>query len=499
MTRHSHSLKLLPAEVQLQLPDGAPLRDALETLGMEFPCGGQGRCHGCRVRILEGALRATQLDETRLSHAELAAGWRLACRHTVTNDLALQIAQWETPRPADSLIAPLSQREDLGIAIDLGTTTLAAQLVDLKTGQVLAAHSSGNPQTHHGADALNRAAYAVQGGQRELQRQIRERLGQLVFKLQHGGHTPQPIGRVLIAGNTIMHHLFCGVDLSPLADNPFLPLNPAAFQFTGAELGWALSERATVEVLPCLSGLAGGDTLAAIYASGLHEYAELSALVDLGTSVEIVVGNRDRLLCTTLDIGPVFEAVGISGGMRAGPGAIVQAEAHGNFIECHVFGGGSPHGLCGSGLVDAIAAGLHLHWISPDGHLPQHPSLHLAGHFSVSAAEVQAVLQAKATVAAGLRVLTARLDRSLEDLKAVQLAGAFGNCISHEGARRIGLLPVPAERVRHIGDAALHGTRMMLLDPPARWESIRHQLEYVDLNGDAELESARAAELRFPM
>lgn len=497
MTRHPHTLKLLPSEIEMTLPDGASLRQALEPRGVEFPCGGRGHCHGCRVRIVEGSLRATALDEQVLPHAELAAGWRIACRHQVTADVALQVAQWQTPLPNAIPGAPQPLREDLGIAIDLGTTSLAAQLVDLKTGQVLAVNSAVNPQARHGADALSRVAYALDGGQRELQRQIREQLGHIVNHLQHGGRTPQPVGQVLISANTIMHHLFCGVDLAPLAENPFLPLNSAGFRFTGAELGWSLSERAVVEVLPCLSGLAGGDTLAAIHACGMAEQVALTALVDFGTSVEIVLGNRDRLLATTLDLGPIFEAGGVAGGMRAAPGAIAQAEARPNFIESYVIGGGPPHGICGSGLVDAVAAGRQLHWVSTDGRLPMHSSLPLTGHFSVSAADVQAVLNAKATVVAAMKIMSARLGQPLDAMRTLYVAGAYGNCPSYEGAQRLGLLPVPPERVHHMGDAALRGTRMLLVAPSKQPEAIRSRLEYVDLSGDAEMESARAAEMQF--
>jgi uncharacterized 2Fe-2S/4Fe-4S cluster protein (DUF4445 family) len=497
MTRHPHTLKLLPSEIEMTLPDGASLRQALEPRGVEFPCGGRGHCHGCQVRIVEGALRATALDEQVLTHADLAAGWRIACRHQVTADVALQVAQWETPLADATPGSPQSPREDLGIAIDLGTSTLAGQLVDLKTGHVLGVNCATNPQTRHGLDALSRLAYALDGGQRELQRQIREQLSHVVYNLQHGGRTPQPVGQVLIAANTIMHHLFCGVDLTPLAENPFLPLNAAGFRFTGAELGWSLSERAVVEVLPCLSGLAGGDTLAAIHACGMAERPELTALVDFGTSVEIVLGNRDRLLATTLDLGPLFEAGGITGGMRAAPGAIAQAEARPNFIESYVIGGGPPHGICGSGLVDAVAAGLQLQWVSTDGRLPMHSSLPLTGHFSIGAADVQAVLHAKATVVAALRVMAAKFGQPLENVRALYVSGAYGNCPSFEGAQRLGLLPVARERVQYVGDAALRGTRMMLVAPSRQTDAIRSRLEYVDLCGDAEMESARAAEMQF--
>jgi uncharacterized 2Fe-2S/4Fe-4S cluster protein (DUF4445 family) len=304
---------------------------------------------------------------------------------------------------------------------------------------------------------------------------------------------------VALVGNTVMHHLFCGVSVAPLARHPFESPRLDRCRFAPAELGWKLPAAAVVEFLPCLGGFVGSDILAGIVATGLHESAELAALIDLGTNGEIVVGHRGRLLCTSTAAGPAFEGARISMGMRAAPGAIGEVRVELGKIVCRTLDGGAPRGLCGSGLVDAVAAGLELGRIAASGRMTEGASLPLAGAVTLSQGDVRELQLAKGAIAAGLQLLAARLSASLDDIRRVHLAGAFGNYVSRASARRIGLLHFPVERIVASGNTALHGARRALFEEPAAWEAIRRRVKHVALNEDPRFQDVYAAEMSFPV
>ena len=538
MISKTHMFDLAPAGLHLDVVRGAPLQEILFAHGVEFPCGGRGRCRGCRVRVLGGSLPVTSEEERLLTPAELADGWRLACRHEVAGDLRLELAQWEMPVLDDASTFAFTPREGLGVAVDLGTTTLVAQLVDLQTGDVFAVRSALNAQARHGADVMSRIEFAMQGGQGELTKLIRDQISGLIGQLMapgeagvspsidsqqthgrdaratwHGrpAHVPEsfknrdapgrsapPLARVALVGNTVMHHLFCGLSVAPLARHPFESSRLDRCRFAPGELGWRLPAATVVEFLPCLGGFVGSDILAGIVATGLHESAELAALIDLGTNGEIVVGSRARLLCTSTAAGPAFEGARISMGMRAAPGAIGEVRVEQGAIVCRTLGGGEPRGLCGSGLVDAVAAGLELGRIAASGRMTAGASLALAGAVTLSQGDVRELQLAKGAIAAGLQLLAVRLGASLDDIRRVHLAGAFGNYVSRASARRIGLLHFPLERIAAAGNTALHGARRALFEEPAAWEAVRRRVEHVALNEDPRFHDVYAGEMRFP-
>lgn len=517
MNGKRHSLVLSPAGIRLKVPGGTRLQDVLFAQGVEFPCGGRGRCKGCRVKVLRGEFGVTPEEKNLLTEAELQNGWRLTCRHALDGDTELELAQWEMPVLADESSFAFTPGSGLGVAIDLGTTTIAAQLLDLRTGNVLGVETALNAQARHGGDIMSRIEFAVGGGQAELQQLVREQLGGMVSRLEssrrRGNESRIPnrkssepphvgsddgIGRVVIVGNTAMHHLFCGLNVSPLAGHPFEPEQKGRVQFVARELGWKLPDAAVVEFLPCLGGFVGSDILAGIVASGLQDSAEVRALIDLGTNGEVVVGHRERLLCTSTAAGPAFEGARISMGMRAARGAICAVQAEENFLACRVVGGGEPRGVCGSGLVDAVAAGLELEWIHPSGRMANRTTMPLAGRVMLKAADVRELQLAKGAIAAGLRMLTARLGASLDDLQQLHLAGAFGNYISRASAQRIGLLRLPLNRVVAAGNTALHGAKRALFEPTGAWDALAERVEHVALNEDADFHTIFTEEMRFP-
>jgi uncharacterized 2Fe-2S/4Fe-4S cluster protein (DUF4445 family) len=510
---------LIPLGVRLELEAGASLEAALAPHGVEFPCGAAGRCRGCRVRVIEGEIAITPEMRAAFTPAELAAGWRLACRARVESPLMLEVAQWETPVLSDDSTLSFEPHEGVGIAIDLGTTTLVAQAVDLATGAVTGVETALNPQAAWGADVMSRVQYALEGGAARLTSAIRETLGAMISRLPRGPGA----SLVMLAGNTAMHHLFCGLPVEPLAHAPFQPAHDGDAFFTPAELAWNLPSAATVRFLPCLGGFVGSDVLAGILATGIGDSDQLAALVDLGTNGEIVAGNRERLLCASTAAGPAFEAGRIRMGMRASTGAIAHCAVRDGRLECGVIGGGAPRGICGSGLVDAAAAGLDLGAILPNGRLangarewPLMPPVALAQ------SDIRELQLAKGAIAAGLELLVDQVVRApgsarvlqnppavagiapvpeaVEPLSALHLAGAFGNYMNLESARRIGMLRIEAARILPAGNASLRGVKMALLSPSRRdaaIAAIRARTVHIPLASDPRFEETFAARMAF--
>jgi uncharacterized 2Fe-2S/4Fe-4S cluster protein (DUF4445 family) len=499
----SVKIELLPLGKVLEVERGTALQDVLFTHGVEFPCGGRGRCKGCKIKVLKGRLPITEEDGQKLAPAELAEGWRLACRGRAEGDLKIELAQWEAAILTDDSVFAFTPQEGLGIAVDLGTTTIVAQLVDLRTGHVLAVRAGLNAQAKHGADIMSRVEFAVASqGQPVLQKLAREQIGHLTRELlKASARAGREVKEVVVVGNTVMHHLFCGLSLEPLSHYPFEPASPGLQVFQSAGLGWELPGDPAVRFLPCLGSFVGSDILAGLLATRLHESEPLAALIDLGTNGEIVVGNRERMLCASTAAGPAFEGARISMGMRAATGAISEVRAEDGELRCHVLGNAQPRGICGSGLVDAVAAGLDLGWIKPSGRLARGESLVLAEPVSLNQRDVRELQLAKGAIAAGLRILLEHSGAEKDALAQIYLAGAFGNYINQASARRIGLLDFPAEKVKAAGNTALLGAKLALFSlkqHAGAYPEILARVRHVSLNEDERFQDRFVAEMGFP-
>jgi uncharacterized 2Fe-2S/4Fe-4S cluster protein (DUF4445 family) len=493
-------LELLPLGRVLDVAPGAPLRDVLFPQGVEFPCGGNGRCRGCRIRVVKGDLAVTPDDARAFAEREIEAGWRLACRARATGNLTIELAQWEAAILSDQSAFVFAPRDGLGVAVDLGTTTLVAQLLDLSTGDVRAVRTALNAQARHGADVMSRIEFAVHGGgAAELTAMIRTQVGGLIEELRaEVGDATQPLRDVVLVGNTAMHHLFCGLGTEPLARAPFEPVEDGGRQFTAAALGWPLPGDPAVRFLPCLGGFVGSDLLAGVLATRLHEADTLTALVDLGTNGEMVVGHRGRMLCASTAAGPAFEGARISRGMRAVTGAISEVSVEHGALRCRVLGNAPARGLCGSGLVDAVAAGLDLGWIQSSGRLTSGAALSLAPGVDLTQADIRELQLAKGAIAAGLRLVLAQWGAGVGDVTRLHLAGAFGNYIDRESARRIGLLPFAPDTVAPAGNTALLGAKIALFHPDESFEALRRHIQHVPLSEEAEFQETFVEEMSFP-
>ena len=494
-------IELLPLGKTLSVPSGTPLQDILFGQGVEFPCGGRGRCKGCRIRVLSGHLAITQDDERLLSAAERASGWRLACRATVSEPLKLELAQWEATILSDNVAFTFTPRAGLGIAVDLGTTTIVAQLVDLSTGNVLSVRSALNVQAQHGGDIMSRIDFAMaDDGQRVLECMARQQIGALISDLLKAANAPPDhLNQVVVVGNTVMHHLFCGVPVAPLAHYPFEPENDGLQRFPASALGWDLP--CQVRFLPCLGGFVGSDILAGLLATGLHESERLVGLIDLGTNGEIAIGNRDRLLCASTAAGPAFEGARISMGMRAATGAISEVTRADGTFRCKVLGNVPARGICGSGLVDGVAVGLELGQVAPTGKLAHGNALPLCASVTLTQRDIRELQLAKGAIAAGFRILLQQWGAQAQDLSQLYLAGAFGNYISRASARRIGLLQFPPDKVEPAGNTALRGAKLALFTDPdsdGEYKALRSKVRHVPLSDDPKFQEIFVEEMTFP-
>jgi uncharacterized 2Fe-2S/4Fe-4S cluster protein (DUF4445 family) len=493
---------LQPTHAELTAANGAPLRDLLFEQGVEFPCGGQGRCRGCRIRVLHGDAKVNSAQRDILSAEEISQGWRLACQCVLESDLEIELRQWDAAILADETSFAFQPREGLGVAVDLGTTTLAAQLLDLQTGGVLAVKTALNAQARHGGDVMSRIHFAVlEHSQDRLQQLIREQIGGLIQQLIAAAGKPNAeIRDVVVVGNTVMHHFFCGIDAEPLSHYPFESPRTGLEEFRSSDLGWKLGGNPTVHFLPCLGGFVGSDVLAGILATKLHESDDILGLVDLGTNGEIVIGNRKSMVCASTAAGPAFEGAKISMGMRACTGAISEVTVQQGHPHCHVLGNVAPQGLCGSGLVDAVATGLELNVIAPSGRFSNGMrSWTISPPVAISQNDIRELQLAKAAIAAGIQMLSDKMEA--RDLKRIYLAGAFGNYINRASARKIGLIDFPPHRTKPVGNTALLGAKMALFQlgsGDVSYAELRRRVQHVALSLDPSFQDVFVEQLAFP-
>lgn len=498
-----YKIELLPLGRTLEIEAGAALQDVLFPLGVEFPCGGRGRCKGCRIKVLQGHIPVTSEHERILSAQELQAGWRLACRCQIASDLKIELAQWESAILSDDTAFAFTPHEGLGVAVDVGTTTLVVQLLDLETANVLGVRTALNPQARHGSDIMSRIDFGLaSSGQNVLANLIREQIGGMIGELiQAAGVVASRLKRVVLAGNSVMHHFFCGIPIAPLAHHPFEPVNAGLQILPPGVLGAAVPASAQVVFLPCMGCFVGSDILAGVIATRLHESEELCALVDLGTNGEIVIGNRHKMLCASTAAGPAFEGARISMGMRAATGAISEVSWQDGALKCKVLGNTEPRGICGSGLVDAVTVAIEQGWIKLSGRMLNRELIPLAGNVTLNQADIRELQLAKGAIAAGIRLMLMQLEAQLNDVKKVYLAGAFGNYISRTSAQRIGLLNFPPEKIIPSGNTSLLGAKQALFDgnlEALHYRDILAKVTHTPLNEDELFQQIFAEEMLFP-
>lgn len=451
-----HQLTILPEKQNIPAKQGESLLSALRRHGLapDAPCGGAGKCGKCTV---------------------LADGQAvLACRITVDRDMTVTLPQRAVPQVLTHGLTShgAADREGYLLCIDIGTTTVACCLLDGKTGTELAQASMANPQRAFGADVVSRIQAALSGQEQALTQAIRDCLHALTEQAcQKAAVTADAISAVSVVGNTCMQQLFLGISPRNLAQIPFAPvLTEAKTVPAGAPVPiWGNAE---LYIVPDISGFVGADTVGCLLATRLHEAEEPTLLVDIGTNGEMVLGSRDGMVCCATAAGPALEGANISCGMPAAPGAIDRVWLEGGRLRCHVIGDTPATGICGSGIIDAVAAALDAGLINRRGRI-QSPAerngqrfLPLTDTLSLTQEDIRQVQLAKGAIAAGIELMAEALGISLEQIGSVLLAGAFGSFLDPESACRIGLIPAAlAGKTRAIGNAALSGAKRLACDP----------------------------------
>ncbi len=554
-----HHVVFTPSGLNGVIADGTTVLDAAVQLGADLDtvCGGRGICGRCQVEPSTGefAKWAISVDDAALSpwgaleanyrgKRPIGDGRRLGCSAKICGDVVIDIPpesqihkqvirksvdvgdliidpiyslayeaaadgtigadSVSVVRRGDEIIATMAGLVDqiVGIAVDIGSTTIAAHLTDLSSGEILATAGRMNPQIRFGEDLMSRVSYVMMnpGGEVDLTRAVRTALSEMVAELLEASDLmAEVVIDVTLVGNPIMHHLVLGIDPTPLGQAPFPLAIEGAYETTAVELTLPLPN-AQVYVAPCIAGHVGADTAAAILNEGPHRSDAIQLLVDVGTNAEIVLGNNERLFACSSPTGPAFEGAQISSGQRATAGAIERVlidretyEVIFKVIGCELWSNelgfreatdsSGITGICGSGIIEAISEMVSSGIITDAGvirgELAEQTArivadgrtfnFQLVEDIAVTQADVRAIQLAKAALKAGIDLLMEHAKLSTVD--EIRLAGAFGAHIDPAHAMVVGLIPeIPVENVRSVGNSAGSGAMRLLLSAAQRTE-----------------------------
>ena len=432
--------------------EGTMLLDGLRNAGIpvDAPCGGHGKCGKCKM-VVDGR--------------EV-----LACETVVDGDMTVKLPRKSQARVLQAGIPAAPAASPAGkcwlLAFDIGTTSLVCFLLDGSTGTEQAASGMLNPQTAFGADVISRIRGGLRGNLTQLTAILRDAMTELTYTVCHeAGVAPEEVSVVSVVGNPAMQQLFLGISPENLAAVPFAPVLTEAKTVPCGEI-LPVCPNARLLVVPDISGYVGADTVGCILATGLHRTEELTLLVDIGTNGEMVLGNRERMVACATAAGPALEGANIRFGMRAAPGAIDRVWLEDGEVKCSVIGGGEAAGVCGSGLVDAVAVGLELGLINKRGRiLNEEHIFYLTDGVYLTQEDIRQVQLAKGAICAGITLMAEYMGITVSDIQKVQLAGAFGSFLNPESACRMGLLPEELlGRIEAVGNAAGSGAKMLALD-----------------------------------
>ena len=418
-----------------------------------------------------------------------------------------------------------------GLAIDIGTTSVVTTLIELESGEQLASVSSLNPQAVFGGDLMSRIAFAQfnPGNLRKLQTRILGLLNRHVEQIaRESGVLAKWIYKVVVVGNTCMHHVLLGIDPSYVGLAPYAPVMRHPLVLPARELFLKVAPEARVCLLPIVAGFVGADAVAVALATRIHESAEPRIAVDIGTNGEVLLGGRDRLWASSAPAGPALEGAQIRWGMRAAAGAIDRVTVDGDGIHVHTIGEAAAQGICGSGLIDLIAGLLDAGAIDWTGlidldRVPLLPAplgdrVRMVGEerqvvvlrpgeagatqeIVLTQDDVRQVQLAKGAIASGIAMLQKVSGVGDDDVAELMLAGGFGNYLSIRSALRIGLLPaLPPERIRYVGNAASLGAQMCLVSEAerARAERVARSIEHVSLAAHPDFQDVFVDAMNFP-
>jgi uncharacterized 2Fe-2S/4Fe-4S cluster protein (DUF4445 family) len=481
------------------------------------------------LQLPEPDLEDQRSDVTRLREALSAEGHDMTADVTTLRGMpqalrdagfdvtaVLAGAQLVAVEPGDT------SEECYGVAFDVGTTTLVGTLMNLRTGMAVAVKSTLNGQAPFGADVISRISHGMggPGAVAELQAAVVGTMNGILDDLyREAGVTAQRTYEAVVVGNSTMLHLLLGVDPAPIGVMPFTPAFMEPLAVPVREVGLRIHPHGFVQTLPALGAYVGADIVAGVLATGVAREDKLRLFVDVGTNGEIVIGNSQRALATAAPAGPAFEGSQIRCGMRATDGAIEGVQL-GATVELQVIGGDIPaQGICGSGLVDAVAQLLGVGLLDNSGRMrsadeaPDHPlaerlitvdgvrAFLLAEGVYLTQRDIRELQFAKGSIATGIKVLMDIFEVTTSDLEEVFLGGSFGSYLNPESAKVIGLVPpVDVDRIIAVGNSAGEGAKIALLSYRERQVAFElpARIEYVELSGRTDFNDSFVSVLAFP-
>ncbi|MFO8030528.1 MAG: ASKHA domain-containing protein [Cyclonatronaceae bacterium] len=497
----------------IRVSPGSNLLDVLRSRNFRVyaPCGGEGTCGKCLVSVHD----IGQPDRKQVT----------SCRYTVDRDIEVDLpdateagvlaSQYKRLRelpPAPGPASSLSQNP-IGAAIDLGTTTIAVHLADLKSGSLIETRTARNPQAVFGADVISRIHHCMvdEDGLDTLQSQVTGTFNRLVSEFADSHGLPAAdIVKVTVAGNATMMHILLGKHPEPLAFTPFKPVFTGKKQVPAASLGLDIHPRAEVHILPSFSAYVGADVVAGLAALDPESNPENYLFVDVGTNGELALVTPDRILCCATAAGPAFEGANLACGMEAAAGAISRYRGP---DDCQTIANAPPVGICGSGLVDIVASLLRRGVIREDGFLAEPAVIFPAERPGVESGsrpgrdilltpgDVREVQLAKSAIAAGVALLLRHAGCRTDDIGAVYLAGGLGNYLQPRSAVEISLFPRELEgRIIPVGNTSASGALLALKSEQfgACLDEVLSRMELFELSGHPEFPDEFAANMDFP-
>lgn len=473
-------VRIMNKMVEIQSPE--PLLSVLRKMKIYFPlhCGGNGTCGKCLIRVREGEIPVTSFDRQCLTEEQIKSGYRLGCKAMITQSCVLELTE---SKEATFFVPSLTENElslpeqaVYGVAVDIGTTTLAMALVDLGSGTVCRQYSGVNHQRSFGTDIMARIQKAVHGYGPDMQACIQADLAAGFKQLLSENMN---IEKVVIAGNTTMMHLLRGYDCSGLGQYPFTPFSLDFEHLTMRELLGRQYPLQTAEekwadipviLFPGISAFIGGDITAGLWANEYAQAERPQLFLDLGTNAEMVLACNGRLLTASAAAGPAFEGGHLSCGVGSVPGAIKDIKIQYGMIRYTTIGRQAPIGICGTGMVAGIAEMLRHQYIEETGLLKARYAgkgvVIVPGKIAITQKDIREFQKAKAAIRTGLEILMEAGDCQAEEIKALHLAGGFGSQIDGDQAVLTGLIPDSLHgKIKAVGNGVIAGLIRYMQNP----------------------------------
>lgn len=472
-------------EYTLEFSGTTTVQQVLEQHGivMSHPCGGAGRCGKCVINI-SGAI--SEPDEK-----EIIYGYRLSCRTRLYGDAKVEFCADKKLRAEGSLQsikALINGEEKYGVAVDIGTTAVALSVYNLETGKCLATETMLNPQSTVAADVMGRIDAAMNGKLETQAKMIKDCIRQLTEKTGYA----EKIDKWVITGNTTMLYLL-------------KEMNPQSFAKVPFDADCLFGEEITIFNKPaylpeCMHAFVGADITCSVLESSMCDRDEISLLCDIGTNGEIALWKNGKLYTSSTAAGPAFEGAGISCGCQSIRGAIERVMLNGDVLEIKTIGDEKAVGICGSGIIDAIACLLDIGIVDETGAMEEE-EVELCEDVSIKRCDIRAIQLAKAAIATGIKTLLEVTDTKVEEVETVYIAGGFGSHLNIASAIRIGLLQEAWKtKIKVLGNASLKGAASMLTDERLKEKSQKliEQSSYVNLGGSTIFNQNYIEEMMFP-